>query len=174
MNCPHCNEKIIYEDAPFCAKCGKSLTSEEGVETQTIEIQQRKTDLILGAAILTIISAAVTASIGYTGIYQYQALLDYYGSSIASDILGFLIFGLLGIISGGFALIGSMFMLQRKRFKVSMLGTIFPLIAIISTYITIQQYEYGFTDTILFAEPLVVLMAIIGILLLFKSKTEFT
>jgi hypothetical protein len=173
LNCPHCDEEIIYEDATFCPKCGKSLTSEEEVEPQTIETQRRKTDLILGAALLTIISAAVTATIGYTGIYQRQALLDYYGSSIASDILGFLIFGILGIISAGLALIGSMFMLQRKRFKVSMLGAIFPLIAVIGTFIIIQQYEYGFTDTILFAKPLTVILTIIGILLLFKSKTEF-
>jgi len=174
LNCPYCNEEIVYEDVTFCPKCGKSFTSEGEIDPNTLDMQQKRPDLVLGAAILTIVSAAFIASIGYMGTYQYIALLDHYGSSMASEFLGFLIFGILGIISAAFALTGSMFMLQRKRFKISMLGTIFPLISVIGTYITIQQYSYGLTDTLLFNEPVVVIVTIMSILLLFKSKAEFT
>lgn len=174
LNCPHCDEEIVYEDATFCPKCGKSLASEEDIEQNTVDTQQKRTELGLAAAILTIVSATFIASTGYLGTYQYQSLLDYYGSSMASEFLGFLIFGILGIISAAFALVGSMFILQRKRFKISMLGAIFPLVSVIGTYITIQQYAYGFTDTLLFALPNVLILTIMSILLLVKSKAEFT
>ena len=93
---------------------------------------------------------------------------------MASEFLGFLIFGILGIVSAIIALIGSIFILQRKRFKISIIGAIFPLVSVIGTYITIQQYAYGFTDTLLFALPTVLILTIMSILLLFKSKNEFT
>jgi hypothetical protein len=174
LNCPYCNEELVYEDATLCPKCGKSLVSEGNIEQNIFDTQQKRTDFVLGSAILTIVSAAFIASIGYLGTYQYQALIDYYGSSMASEFLGFLIFGILGIISAIIALVGSMFILQRKRFKISILGAIFPLVSVIGTYITIQQYAYGFTDTLLFALPNVLILTIMSILLLFKSKTEFT
>ena len=174
MNCPNCDEEIVYEDATFCPKCGKSLVSEGDIEQNIFDTQQKRTDFVLGSAILTIFSAALIGSIGFMGAYQYFALLDYYGSSLASEFLGFLIFGILGIISAIIALVGSMFILQRKRFKISIVGAIFPLVSVIGTYITIQQYAYGFTDTLLFALPNVLILTIMSILLLFKSKTEFT
>lgn len=174
MNCPHCNQELVYENATFCPKCGKSLISEGEIEPDTLDVQQKQTELGPTAAILTIVSAAFIASIGYLGTYQYQALLDYYGSSMASEFLGFLIFGILGIVSAIIALIGSMFVLQRKRYKISIIFAIIPLISVIGTYITIQQYAYGFTDTLLFALPTVLILSIMSIFLLFKSKTEFT
>lgn len=174
MNCPYCNEEIVYEDATLCPKCGKTLVFEEDIEQKTLDTQKKRTDFVLGSAILTIVSAALIGSMGFIGVYQYFALLDYLGSSMASELLGFLIFGILGIISAIIALVGSMFMLQRNRFKISILGAVFPLVSVIGTYIIIQQYAYGFTDTMLFAEPTATILSIMSILLVFKSKIEFT
>lgn len=167
MNCPNCGKEIIYEDATFCPKCGKSLAPED-------EIQQKRTDLVLAAAILSIISAAFVASLGYIGIYQYNTLLSYYGSAMASEFLGFLIFGVIGIIASVFALAGGIFMLKRKWFIFSMLGAIFPLVSVFVTYISIQHYNYGFTDIMLFTEISAAILSIMSILLIFTSKAEFT
>ena len=167
MNCPNCGKEILYEDATFCPKCGKSLAPED-------EIQQKRTDLVLAAAILSIISAAFVASLGYIGIYQYTTLLSYYGSSMASEFLGFLIFGVIGIIASVFALAGGTFMLKRKWFIFSMLGAIFPLVSVFVTYISIQHYNYGFTDIMLFTEISAAILSIMSILLIFTSKAEFT
>ena len=167
MNCPNCGKEIIYEDATFCPKCGKSLAPED-------EIQQKRTDLVLVAAMLTIISAAFVASLGYIGIYQYTTLFSYYGSAMASELLGFLIFGVDGIIVSAFALAGGIFMLKRKWFIFSMLGAIFPLVSVFVTYISVQHYNYGFTDIVLFTEISAAILSIMSILLIFTSKAEFT
>ena len=167
MNCPYCGKEILDEDATFCPKCGESLAPEG-------EIQQKRTDLVLAAAILSIISAAFIASLGYIGIYQYNTLLAYYGSSMASEFLGFLIYGVIGIIASVFALAGGTFMLKRKRFILSTLGFILPLVSVVSTYITIQQYNYGFTDILLFTEITAFILSIMSGILIFTSKAEFT
>lgn len=167
MNCPNCGKEILYEDATFCPKCGKSLAPED-------EIQQKRTDLVLVAAMLTIISAAFVASLGYIGIYQYTTLFSYYGSAMASELLGFLIFGVDGIIVSAFALAGGIFMLKRKSFILSMLGAIFPLVSVFVTYISVQHYNYGFTDIVLFTEISAAIFSIMSILLIFTSKAEFT
>jgi len=174
LNCPNCGKEIIYEDATFCPKCGESLAPEDETQQDTIEIPQKRTDLVLAAAILSIISAAFVASLGYIGIYQYTTLLSYYGSSMASEFLGFLIFGVDGIIVSAFALAGGIFMLKRKWFIFSMLGAIFPLVSVFVTYISIQHYNYGFTDIVLFTEISAAILSIMSILLIFTSKAEFT
>jgi predicted nucleic acid-binding Zn ribbon protein len=166
LNCPNCGKEIPYEDATFCPKCGEPLTPED-------EVQQKRTDLVLAAAMLTIIAAAFVASLGYIGIYQYTTLLSYYGSAMASELFGFLIFGVDGIIVSAFALAGGIFMLKRKWFIFSMLGAIFPLVSVFVTYISIQHYNYGFTDILLFTEISATIFSIMSILLIFASKPEF-
>lgn len=174
MNCPHCGSELDYEDATFCPKCGESLTAEDESQHEVIETQQKQTDLKLAAAILTMLSATFVASLGYLGAYQYFALIDYYGSSIASDVFGFLIFGVEGLIAAAFALAGAFFILKKKWFIFSMIGTIFPLASVFVTFLCIQQYNYGFTDILIFAEVATAMLSVMGILLNFVSRKEYT
>jgi len=173
LNCPYCGNEIIYEDATFCPKCGKSLASEDELQQNSIQMQQKRTDLVLVAAMLTIISAVFIASIGYIGVYQYQALVDYYGSSMASEFLGFLIFGVADIICAVFAVVGATFMLKRKRLKISILGIVLLLVSVVVNYITVIQYQYGFSDILLFSEVSVFIFSILIGTLIFASKAEF-
>ena len=163
MNCPNCGKEIIDEDATFCPKCGESLEPAD-------EIQQKRTDLVLAAAILSIIAAAFSAGLGYIGVYQYVSLVSYYGSSI---LLGFLILGVLGIVASAFGLAGGMFMLKRKRIKVSMLGVILLLVSVVSNFIILQHYQYGFTEIILLSEISILMFSILSGVLIFTSRTEF-
>lgn len=126
------------------------------------------------AALLTIIAAAFMASIGYTGLYQYQALLGVYGSIIASDLLGFLIFGIIDLLCAVFAIAGALFMLKRKHLKISILGVIFLLASVFITYITIIQYQYSFVDILLFSEVSVFILSILSGALIISAKNEFT
>jgi len=164
LNCPNCGKEILYEDATFCPKCGESLAPEE-------EIEQKRTDLVPAAAILTIIAAAFSGGLGYIALYQYTSLLSYYGHS---TLQGFLIFGIIGIIATAFALAGGIFMLKRKFIIISMLGTILPVVSVFATYITIQQYQYGFTDIILLSEISIIMFSILSAIFVFTSKDEFT
>ena len=167
MNCPYCGNEIIYEDATVCPKCGKSLEPAN-------EITKKRTDLVLVAAMLAIISAAFIASIGYIGVYQYNSLIGYYGSSRASEFLGFMIFGIADIICAVLALVGGIYILERKHLKISVLGVIFPLVSVLVNYIIIVHYNYGFTDLLLFSEVTVLIFSILSGILIFTSKAEFT
>lgn len=164
MNCPNCGKEILDEDAAFCPKCGKSLSPED-------EIQEKRTDLVLAAGMLTIISAAFSSGLGYISIYQYVSLLSYYDQSL---LQGFLILGVFGIVASAFGLAGGIFILKRKRIKVSMLGVILLLVSVFVTYVTIQHYQYGFTDILLFSEIPILIFSILSGALIFTSKTEFT
>ena len=164
MNCPNCGKEILDEDASFCPKCGEPLEPED-------EMQQKRTDLVLAASILSIIAAAFSSGLGYIAIYQYVSLLSYYGHSL---LQGFLILGVFGIVASAFGLAGGIFMLKRKRIKVSMLGVILLLVSVFVSYITIQHYQYGFTDILLFSEISILIFSILSGALIFTSKSEFT
>ena len=181
MNCPHCGSELESEDATICPKCGESIVDEE-TETQqdVIEAPQKQTDLLLVASIVTMIAATFVASLGYLGVFQYVELIDYYVNyyglsySAASDFaLGFFIFGIDGLVAGAFALAGAFLMLKRKWFMFSMVGTIFPLASVFVTFVCIQQYNYGFTDILIFAEVAAAMFAFIGIFLTFASRKEY-
>jgi ABC-type branched-subunit amino acid transport system permease subunit len=161
--CPNCGKEIADDDPVFCPKCGKSLTAED-------EMQQRSTDLVLAAGILSLISAAFSSGLGYIAIYQYISLLSYYGNDV---LQGFLIMGAFGIVASAFGLAGGIFMLKRKRIKLSMLGIILLVASVLFNYIIIQYYQYGFSDILLFAEISILILSIWSGALVFTSKAEF-
>lgn len=174
MNCPNCGEEILDEDATFCTKCGSSL------ETQT-----KSSDMVLAAAILTIIAAALSAGFGCVAIYYYDYLVGTYfpsqGLPVAPEVLGFLIFAIPSIIASAFAIAGATFMLKRKYIILSMLGVILPLVSVIVTFVTIYQNDLltpitglGFIDTLLLSEIALIIFSILGAIILYKSRDEFT
>jgi cation transport ATPase len=177
LNCPNCGKEILDEDAPFCPKCGKSLTLEGEIQQNSMDMQQKRTDLVLVAAMLTIISAAFVASLAYIAFFQYTYSFSYYNSLVPnydpSPLFGFLIFGVVDIIGAVFAVVGGMFMLKRKRLKISFLGVISLLVSVFATYITVIQYQYGFTDILMFSEVSVFIFSILSGTVLFTAKTEF-
>ena len=163
MNCPNCGKEIVDEDTVFCPQCGEPLEAEG-------EMLQNQTDLVLAAALLTIVAATFSSGIAYISIYQYISLLSYYGHSVLE---GFLILGVFGIAAAAFGVAGGVFMLKRKRIKVSMLGVILLVASVFVSYITIQYYQYGFTDILLFSEISIFILSILSGVLVFTSKTEF-
>jgi uncharacterized membrane protein YvbJ len=63
LNCPYCGKEISAEDATFCPYCGESL-----------EPKPKSSDVVLAAAILTIVAAAFSAGTGYGALNQYTLL----------------------------------------------------------------------------------------------------
>ena len=174
LNCPYCDSEIDNEDDNCCSKCGKSFEIESEPEQISKVVPMKQTDLLLASGLLAMVSAAFIASIGYLGIYQYLALVDYYGSTLASEFFGFLIFGIIGILCAVFAIVGSVFILKRKNLKISIFGFIFPLVSVIATFIVIVQYQYGFTEnTIIFSEVSVFILSILCGALIYTSRDEF-
>ncbi|GEM_PF-6457921 len=165
MKCPHCGEEIP-EDVKFCPNCGKS------VEVK----QQKSTDLVLAAAMLTIISAAFSASLGYLAFDRYITFVFDYSFSI---VLGFLTVGILSIAASAFAIIAGIFMLKKKYVNVSMLGAIVLLVSAFGNYITLHYYrlqysqQYGFMEIALFCEITILIFAILSGMFITTSKSEF-
>jgi hypothetical protein len=161
LKCPNCGEDILDEEATFCPNCGVSLK---------LQLQPQRSDYVLASAILALIAGSFTGAMGYIALYQYTELISLYDFSL---IIGFLIFGVIGVISCAFAISGAAFMLKRKFFIFSILGAIFPAISAFVTFITVIQYEYGFTDTLIFSQIATIILAILSAILLFKSRNEF-
>ena len=170
MNCPNCGKEIVDEEDNFCPKCGKTLVPEDEMQQNLVVVQQLRTDLVLAAAILTIVSTAFSIGLGYVAVYQYVTLVTYYGHA---PLEGFLILGILGIIAGAFGLTGGVLMLKRKQLKVAMLGIILLVVSVVGNYLTIQHYQYGFTEIILLSETAILLFAILSGILILSSKSEF-
>ena len=178
MNCPYCGNEITDEDATFCPKCGRSLLTEEEPPQNSTSLQKTRTDLLLASAILTIISAAFVASLGCIAVYQNIIYTNIYGTSMASMFQGFLIFGIADIVFSVFGILGGMYMLKRKRLKISILGIAFLIVSVIATFISIYQYQYALlditiTDFTLFSEISVIIFSIFSMVLVFSSRDEF-
>ena len=166
MICPNCGKEITDEDTVFCPKCGKSLTDEGEIG----EIQIKSTDLVLAAGIISVISATFSSGLGYIAIYQYISLLSYYGNDL---LQGFLFMGAFGMVASAFGLVGGIFVLKRRRIRLSMLGIILLVVSVFVNYLIIQYYQYGFSDILLFAEISIFILSIWSGALVFTSKAEF-
>jgi len=176
--CPNCGKEIFDEENAVCTYCGKSVaTLKDENSLDSVQVQQKQPDLVFAAAILTLISAALIASVGYIGLYQYTSFVDYFGSTtLPSDFQGFLIFGVICVVGSIMALAGGMFMLKRNNFKVSMLGIISLLISVFVTYAFTPAFSYSFDAKaiLMFSEVTVFMCAIISGLFVSSSNKEFS
>lgn len=164
MKCPHCGEEVPIEDVSFCPKCGKPL-----------DLEQKPTELVLAAALLTIISAAFSAGLGYLAFDRCISFLtlDY----TFSAVLGFFIVGILSTIGSAFAIIAGIYMLKRKHVNFSMLGVLILLVSAFGNYIILYYYgyvQYGFTEIALFCEITILIFSILSGIFITSSKAEFT
>ncbi len=161
MKCPNCNAEIIDEDATFCPKCGEPLKPQS---------QSKGSDLVLAAAILTIIAAAFSAGLGYGAINQYTSATSYYnsiGSPLPPEYFNYLIVGILTIVAGAIAIAGAILMLKRRIIIVSIIGAIVPLIGVFAPYIVVPQYQYGIV------EISIIIFAILSGIFVVTSRKEF-
>ncbi len=167
LKCPHCGEEIPYEDVKFCPKCGKSLVVKQKI----------KTDLVLAAAMLTIISAAFSAGLGCLGFERYLFWSPY--TEYAHLTPGFVIVGLLSIVVAVFGIIAGTFMLKRKNVNFSMLGIILLLISAFGNFMTLYYYrfayaqQYVFMEIALFCEITILIFASLSGMFIATSKAEF-
>jgi hypothetical protein len=172
LKCSNCGEEILDEEATFCPNCGSPLQSQP---------QRQHSDYVPMSAILTLIAAAFSVGPASTALYQYHYWISSYGSSAPQQVIGFLFSGIISILAIVFAVAAAAFILKRKFIIFSMLGTIFPLVSAVVTFIIIYQMELfeplavlGFTDTMLFSEVSMSMLAIFSAILLFKSRDEFS
>jgi hypothetical protein len=164
MNCAKCGKEILDKESSFCAYCGTPFDS-----------KPKSTDLVTGAGILAIIAAVFSIAVGAIGVVSYQTYVDYYTSYgyDTSSFIGFVYLGIFSFISAVFGGAGGMLVLARKRFKVSVVGILVMLASAVFTFITVWQYDFGFTDSILLSGISVGALSIASAVFAIKSKSEF-
>jgi len=163
LNCPNCDKELLHDDAVFCPHCGEPITPET-------DVKKTETDLVLAAAISTILAAVFSAALGYIAIYQYLSLLSFYDQAL---LQGFLILGAFAIVASAAGLAGGIYMLKRTRFQVTVLGFGLLLVSVVVSYVTIQSYQYSFSEVLLFSEISVFMLSILSGALVFSSKGQF-
>jgi len=163
LKCPHCGEEVPYENVKFCPNCGKSLVVKQKIGT----------DLVLAAAMLTIISAAFSAGLGCVG---FERCLYWSSTEYAYLTPIFLIVGLLSILGAVFGIIAGLFMLQKKKVNFVMLGVILLLVSAFVDFITLcysGYIQYGFMEVAMFCEITIIILSILSAMFLTKTKAEF-
>lgn len=163
MNCTKCGKEIQDKKSSFCAYCGVPFDS------------QPKKELTVAAGILAIIAAAFSAAVGTIGVVYHQSYIDYYTSYGAdtSGSIGFLLFATYAFIASAFGFASGMLTLTKKRFKLSVAGSIIMLASALFTLIVVRQFEYGFTEGILLSGVSIGAFSIISAVFTIKSKTDF-
>jgi len=163
LNCTKCGKEIQDKTSSFCAYCGTPFDTKP------------KKELTTAAGILAIIAAAFSAAVGTIGIVYYQSYIDYYTSYgyDTSGSIGFILFAAFAYIASAFGFAGAMLTLTKKRFKISVAGTILMLASALFTFIAVRQFEYGFTEGILLSGISIGAFSIISAVFTIKSKSEF-
>lgn len=164
LKCAKCGKEILDEESSFCAYCGLPFDSKPS-----------SIDLTTGAGILAIIAAVFSITVGVIGVTNYIASVDYYAAYgyDASTFIGFLFFSVFAFVSSPFGFAGGILALARKRFKISVLGTLIMLSSALFTFIVVWRYEYGFSDSILLAGIPIAALSIASAVFSVKSKTAF-
>jgi DNA-directed RNA polymerase subunit RPC12/RpoP len=153
LNCPYCGKEISAEDATFCPYCGESL-----------EPKPKSSDVVLAAAILTIVAAAFSAGTGYGALNQYTLLAPNFEFSVISN---YLIVGIIDIVTSVIAIAGAILMLKRKIIIISIIGAIVPLVAVFTPYLVVPQYQYGIV------EIAIIIFAMLSGIFVITSRNEF-
>ena len=175
LNCAECGKEIVDESSSFCAYCGNSF-----------DLKKSNRELLSTAAILLIISSVFALVFGAIGILNFQAApasyaanAQYYASinvteaDFMATYLGFLFFGVTNVIAFIPGFLGGISTLFKKSYKISLITSIVVLFSSIVTFIIIQYYAYGYSDSVLFSEIPMLIFSILSIFLITKAKKEF-
>jgi hypothetical protein len=164
LNCEKCGKKILDETSSFCAYCGVSFDS-----------KLKSNDFLANAGLLSITAAAFSIAGGFVGLSSYQSYVSYYSyyGAEAPGAIGFLLFAVFAVVASGFGFLGGLFLLKRRRFKLTVLGTLLMCASVVFTLVVVWQYDLGFTDGIVVSAVPTLALALISTILLVKSKQAF-
>ncbi len=132
-------------------------------------------DFLNNAGLLTLVAAAFAVTMGVVGIISYQSYVDYYSyyGYDTSNAIGFLLLSGFGFISAVFGFVGVAFSFMRKRIKITILGAVLLLASGIFTIFAEWYYELGYSDGILVSAVPMIVLSLVSIFLLLKSRKTF-
>jgi len=166
--CPSKSEpdpEVLDERSNFCAQCGNPFHSED-----------KGSDFVIAAGILAIIAAAFSITAGAIGITDYYSYATYY-ASVGRDmsvLMGFLLFGSFAFGSSVFGFAGGVVSLERKRFRLAVLGTVLVAASTVFTFVIVGRYGYGMGYGLLLSGIPPIALSLTSTFFLIMSKAAFS
>jgi hypothetical protein len=134
-----------------------------------------KWDFTANSAILSFVAAAFGITLGVIGFNSYQSYVSYYSyyGYATPEAIGFWIIAGLGIATGAVGILSGFFALMKKRFALTLIGPVLMLVAGIATFAVEYLYGLSFSDGITIPAVMMIVLSVIALPLLFKSKTSY-
>jgi hypothetical protein len=135
-------------------------------------LAKRRSGLQVTAAVLTIIGASVSLSIGLLGLVPFVLSLSFRTYSLYGSISYFSIMGIFSVFAFAFGLVSSVFTLRRKHFVLSIIGI---SLVLASGFMIIMSFGAGYgtlASGLTFGIP-VVILSLLGLIFAAISRNEF-
>lgn len=134
-----------------------------------------KWDFSANSAILSFVAAAFGITLGVVAFNSYQSYVSYYSyyGYATPEAIGFWIIAGLGIATGAIGILSGLFALVKKRFAVTLIGPVLMLVCGIATFAVEYYYKLSFSDGITLPAVMMIVLSVIALPLLFKSKAAY-
>lgn len=140
------------------------------------EPESSKWDFTANSAILSFVAAASGITLGVVGFNSYESYVSYYNyyGYATPEAVGFWIIAGLAIAAGAIGILSGVFALTKKRFAVTLIGPVLMLISGAATFAVEAFYNLSYSDGLTIPAVMMIVLSVIALPLLFKSKTAFT
>jgi hypothetical protein len=134
-----------------------------------------KWDFTANSAILSFVAAAFGITLGVVAFNSYQSYVSYYSyyGYATPEAIGFWIIAGLAIAAGVIGILSGVFALTKKRFALTLIGPILTLVSGIVTFAVEYAYKLSFSDGITIPAVMMIVLSVIALPLLFKSKAAY-
>lgn len=134
-----------------------------------------KYDFTANSAVLSFVAAAFGITLGVVGFNSYQSYVSYYSyyGYATPEAIGFWIIAGIGIATGAVGIVSGVFTLVKKRFAVTLIGPILMMVGGIAVFVVMYLYRLSFSDGITVPAVMMIVLSVIALPLLFKSKASY-
>lgn len=134
------------------------------------------TDLITNAGLLTSIAAAFALTLAIVSLISYQSYVEYYSyyGYATTNGIGFFVIAGVAIAATALGFLSSTFAFQKKRFILTITGPVLIAVSGIIVFAIETMFSLGLSDGFTVPAVPAIVLSIVGLVMLFKSKQAFT
>jgi hypothetical protein len=159
-----------------CSKCGKEITESTNGLCPECSTNQTCTDFITNAGLLTTIAAAFALTLAIVSLISYQSYIEYYSyyGYATTNGIGFFVIAGVTIAATALGFLSSSFAFQKKRFILAITGPVLIAVSGIIVFLIEEVFALGLSDGFTVPAVPAIVLSIVGLVMLFKSKQAFT
>lgn len=139
------------------------------------EPESTKYDFTANSATLSFVAAAFAITLGAVSFNSYQSYVSYYSyyGYATPEAIGFWIIAGIAIAAGAVGIVSGVFALVKKRFALTLIGPALMLVSGIATFAVETLYGLSYSDGLTIPAVAVIVLSVIALPLLFKSKAAY-